>query len=121
MVPVRLALIAEDEILVLMDIEEALTQAGVSRFCSFASSSLALEWLETHTPDLAIIAYRLVDGPSEAIACALASRKVPTIVYSGNEYQPDIHTAYEGFRWLRKPTTTPEFVAAIRETLDLQE
>ena len=74
-------LIADDQqsgLSVLSDVEAA----GFEAVDPFSSSSSALDWLEAHTPDLAVIDPALDDGTGSSLVQVLRSRGVPIVVYS---------------------------------------
>src|SRR5829696_5611195 len=56
--------------------------AGFDVIGPFNSSSSALDWLEDHTPDLAVIDPALDEETGSSLVSALRSRGVPIVVYS---------------------------------------
>src|SRR5215216_3486732 len=72
-----IVLIAEDETLIGMAVEDALTQAGYTVAGVFAASSAALEWLEHGRTDAAVLDFSLRHGPCVDLLHELKSRGVP--------------------------------------------
>lgn len=114
----RIAMITEDEVFVVLDVEDALYAAGICIGASQTSNAAALEWLETHRLDVAVLDYRLRDGTSEVLAKVLRSRAIPFIVYSATSYEPELHVpTFEGVPWLDKPSDISALTAAILRVL----
>jgi DNA-binding NtrC family response regulator len=114
----RIAMITDDEMFVVLDVEDALYAAGIRVGASLTSNAAALEWLETHRPDVAVLDYRLRDGTSEVLAEVLKSLAIPFIVYSGNSYEPELHApTFEGVPWLDKPSDVSDLTDAILRVL----
>lgn len=85
-------LLAEDEVLISMLIEDELEAAGYTIIGPFATCAAASRWLEHDSPDLAILDYGLSDGPCTDVAAELTRRGVPFLVLSGemNENLPEV-------------------------------
>lgn len=112
------ALIVEDEVFIVLDLEDALSDIGLAVAATLSSNAAALEWLRQNRPSVAIIDYRLKDGTSEPLAEALRLAKIPTVVCSGNVYDPRIHEAEFGsFQWIGKPMETGALEAAIERAM----
>jgi DNA-binding response OmpR family regulator len=84
-----IVLVAEDETLVGMALEDALTQAGYTVAGVFGTSSTALEWLEKRRPDAAVLDSNLRDGPCVELVRELKARGVPILLYSAFTTVPD--------------------------------
>jgi DNA-binding NtrC family response regulator len=113
-----LALVLEDEVFIVLDLEEALLHQGVAVAATYSLNVKALEWLADHRPDIAIIDYRLRDGTSEQVSRALRALSVPTLIYSGNSYEPALHEAdYGMFSWLNKPSSLEAVTTALQPLL----
>jgi hypothetical protein len=61
--------------------EDAAIDAGASVGGPFLSCESAEEWLNLHSPDVAIIDVRLQDGSSAQLAKKLCGREIPFVVY----------------------------------------
>ena len=70
-----IVLVAEDETLIGMALEDAVTQAGYTVAGVCATSSAALEWLEHGRADAAILDFSLRDGPCVDLVRELKSRR----------------------------------------------
>jgi DNA-binding response OmpR family regulator len=106
-------LIAEDQALIAMALEATLEDAGIRAAGPFASSRTALAWMARQTPVLAIIDYKLQDGPCTTLVNALLARDVPIIVYSGLPQGPDTPRELDGLTWLEKPAGRAHLLAAM--------
>ena len=72
-----LCLVAEDEALIAMGLAADCDDAGLEIVGPFASCAQALDWVEEHTPDIALLDVRLKDGPCTALARTLVQRACP--------------------------------------------
>jgi DNA-binding response OmpR family regulator len=84
-----IVLVAEDETIIALDLQDTLIAAGYTVAETFATRSAALAWLEDHQPDGAIIDIILRDGLCTDLVCELTARGVPTLLYSGMNDIPD--------------------------------
>ncbi len=82
--PPRRVLVAEDEALVSMLIEEELTEAGYAVAGPFATCADAFAWLSLNSPDLAVLDHELRDGPCTDIASELRLRGIPFLALTGS-------------------------------------
>jgi len=108
-------LVAEDQALIGMALETTLDDAGIVVAGPFSSCREALAWVESHTPELAIIDYKLKDGPCTELVRALVSRSVPVIIYSGYPHGQDVPPDLCGLTWLEKPTASSDLLAAVAQ------
>ncbi len=107
-------LICEDQALIGLAIEAYLEDAGIGVVGPFGSCIEALAWVETATPELAVIDYKLKDGPSTLIVEALRQRGVPTVIYSGWQRRGvNVPLPYAGLPWLEKPADRDALLAAL--------
>src|SRR5215210_2027290 len=96
-----LCLVIEDEALIAMSLEASLEDAGFRVAGPFMRNADALVWLDSHTPDLALLDVLLKDGPCTSIVHALQRRHVPFAIYSGlkpRSMPPEL----AGTQWLEK-------------------
>jgi DNA-binding NtrC family response regulator len=100
-------LVAEDQALISLALEDTLEDAGLAVAGPFASCQEALAWAEEHTPEIAIIDFQLKDGPCTKLAKELRRRGVPVIIYSGYPHGETIPPELDGLPWLEKPTANP--------------
>jgi DNA-binding NtrC family response regulator len=108
-------LVAEDQALISLALEDTLEDAGVAVAGPFASCREALAWAEAHTPAVAIIDFQLKDGPCTELARELRRRGVPVIIYSGYPHGETIPPEFDGLPWLEKPTAQSDLLAAMAQ------
>ena len=108
-----LCLIAEDQPLIGMGLEGTLEDAGIAVAGPFPSCRDALAWVKDHTPEIAIVDYKLKDGPCTDLVRALLARNVPVIIYSGYPHGEDLPAEFCGLTWLEKPTAQADLLAAL--------
>jgi DNA-binding response OmpR family regulator len=104
-----IVLVAEDETIIALDLEDTLIAAGYT-VGAFATSSAALAWLEDHQPDGAIIDILLRDGLCTELVCELMARGVPTLLYSGMD---DVPIEFHGLARVPKPSMISEVINAL--------
>jgi DNA-binding response OmpR family regulator len=108
----------EDEALIALDIEDQLQNAGLQVVGVFRSCKTALDWLEDHSPDIAILDIELSDGNFAAIAQLLHERNVPFVVHSASTGESGL---YDGFflagTWISKPYVPSELQAVVEASL----
>ncbi len=109
----EVVLVAEDESLIAMMIEDELQGAGYGVAGPFATASAALHWLTSDTPDFAVLDTNLRDGSSRAVARELITRRVSFVVFSG--YKPAMNTVpeFDDAVWLEKPSPSGALVQAL--------
>jgi DNA-binding response OmpR family regulator len=107
-------MILEDEALIALDIEENLRSAGFDVSAVMSSCVDGLKWLETNSPDAAVLDIELRDGDSAAIAKLLHSRAIPFVVHSGSQPMTlDIDPIFREGRWVGKPSAVHEIREAV--------
>ena len=110
-----LVLLVEDEALIALALADDLETAGYRVAGPFHRSSDTLDWLNHHTPDVAIIDIHLRDGSSVGLARVLRDRDVPFIVFSGDKRDGHSPDAFDGARWLSKPVSGRHLLATVGE------
>ncbi len=108
-------LVAEDELLIAMDVIDELGAAGFVTIGPFAKTSQALEYCRQHTPDCAVLDVRLADGESFPIADLLAERNVPVIFHSGHASSRSLENRYPKMRVCSKPAPSAEIANLVAE------
>lgn len=98
-----LVLLAEDEALIGMTLIPDLEEAGFRVAGPFTRGDESMRWLETQTPDLAVLDIVLSDGPCAELARRLRGRQVPFIVFSGHDRGADVPEEFRGVPWVEKP------------------
>lgn len=102
-----LVLVLEDEVLISMDLEATLIDAGfavaLARSCAEAA-----DFLDDHRPDVAIRDVRLSDGDCTVTAKALVSLGMPFILHTGALLDGERDKVLLwGHTWANQPHLTP--------------
>jgi CheY-like chemotaxis protein len=108
----RWVLVAEDEMLVLMMIEDMLADLGCKSVTSAATVDKALALIDAQVFDAAILDIDLNGNDSHPVAEALSARGVPFVYSTGNTD----HGSRDGYfdrPVLRKPFKYEELVAIL--------
>jgi CheY-like chemotaxis protein len=79
----RRVLVVEDEMLVLMDAEDMLTDLGCEQIVTAATVDQALALIDTQTFDVAMVDMNLNGVQTDAVADALVARGVPFVFATG--------------------------------------
>lgn len=109
----RRVLLVEDEPLIAMFAEMALTDAGADIVGPAAGVAEAAGLIERSPPDLALVDVRLRGGESGyAVADLLAGRNIPFVLATGLAPQ-DLPEAHRNRPVLSKPYTAPQLLAAL--------
>ena len=96
-----------------LSIQSDVEAAGFEAVGPFGSSSSALDWLEAHTPDLAVIDPALDAETGSSLVQALRSRGVPIMVYSDSARQPEASLELQSVPWFDKETARADLLAAL--------
>jgi DNA-binding response OmpR family regulator len=105
-------LVVESDAVIGMSLAEDLNEDGFHVAGPFACAG-ALGWLETGTPDLAVLDVDLQSGPCVDLARQLRDRGVPFMIFSSH----DQSLALEEFRkvpWLSMPAYSRSLTDALR-------
>lgn len=108
-------LLVEDQMLIAMDVEFMLEDAGISRVVTAPSAADALRRLKDFTPDLAVLDVNLGSGTSAPVAVELKRRGVPFIFATGYGDRSMIPADCEDVAVLAKPYEREPLIAALRE------
>jgi DNA-binding response OmpR family regulator len=112
-----LVLVLEDEVLIALNIQDDLQDAGHEVAGPFTDCSAALEWLQTATPDMAILDATLNDGPCHGVAAELSRRGVPFLIYSGYQEDRRLLSDFYHITWIEKPVPPSVLVQACQQLL----
>ena len=110
----RRVLVAEDEAVESLMIHDLLTESGFVVVGPAVSTKEALSLIEQEAVDCAVLDIKLVDGPSPAVAEALAARGIPFVVTTGCDGKA-IHPAYNGAPILRKVFMPEELIEVLAD------
>ncbi len=112
-------LVVEDQLLIAIEVEEILTQAGFDIMATVTSPREGLLFLRDRHPDIAVLDLNLGDDSSEPIADALAARGIPFIFSTG--YGSDaIPAQHRDVPVVRKPYTAGTLLPRLSELLRQQ-
>ena len=114
-------LVAEDELLIAMDVMEELDAAGFTAVGPFARTSQAMDYCRAHTPDCAVLDVRLADGESFPLADLLAERNVPVVFHSGHASGKSLSERYPTGWVCPKPARSSAIAAAVTELCRLSQ
>jgi DNA-binding response OmpR family regulator len=110
-----LVLILEDEALIGLNLRDDLLDAGFQVEGPFNTCAAALSWLETTTPDTAILDAALKDGPCREIALELTRRDVPFLIYSGYHEDRQLVAEFPHVTWIEKPVASSVLVEVCQQ------
>jgi len=110
-------LIAEDEILIALDMEAAFLDAGAHVIGPCATVAAAVEAAKNEELSLAILDIRLGHETTERIGDLLTEQGVPFLFYSGQTLPDEMKTKCIGVLVVSKPATQQELVGAAARTL----
>jgi DNA-binding response OmpR family regulator len=110
-------LVAEDELIIGVDLCDTVEEAGYEVAGPYDSASSAIDALEHRTPDLAILDVRLDDGEVFPLAEKLMAANVPVIFHSGEVSPSEVSDRYPNAHALAKPCPPNEIIATMREAL----
>ena len=108
-------LIAEDEAVIGIALEAYLEDAGIPVAGPFGSCAEALSWVERKTPDIAILDFKLKDGPCTELAKVLIGRGVPFVIYSGCQRNAEAPAELRDVVWLEKPVDRAGLLGVVRQ------
>lgn len=111
--PLRHVLHVEDEILIALDVEVSLLNAGVQAVTHVASCADALKTIQFSPPDLAILDIEVLDGNTAPVADLLKSLNVPFVLYTGSAVAGGLRS-FDGATFLEKPARSADLVEAVR-------
>lgn len=114
-------LVVEDEFLVAVDLEESLRGLGCEVEGPFPSLDEALAWLETATPDAAVLDVNIRGGLAFPIAEALRDRGVPFVFCTGYADIGVVPEDLGAVATFSKPTPAATLVKALTRHMDGQD
>jgi DNA-binding response OmpR family regulator len=107
-------LIVEDELIVALDVGDALEAEGYDIAGPSKTSAEALSLLRTVSPDLAVLDVRLKDGNGFEVARELKRRGIPFVFYSGDAgLDETLRNEFPDVLWVGKPAPVVQLLAAL--------
>ncbi|KRB54974.1 hypothetical protein ASE04_29210 [Rhizobium sp. Root708] len=111
-------LLLEDEAIIAVDVEETLRTRPKVEVVALDTCEEAMVWLESNSPDLAVVDPMLRDGYCHAVAMELVSRSIPFIVHSGyGGGAADEQPIFEKGLWVPKPSQPDELLDVVGRLL----
>jgi CheY-like chemotaxis protein len=110
-------LVAEDEALLAMLLEDMLREIGCESVRWVATAEEGIALADTVDVDVALLDVNLNGVPSFALAECLAARGIP-IVFSTGYAEVDLPERWRGRPLAAKPYTTADLVAALTSALN---
>jgi DNA-binding response OmpR family regulator len=111
-------LVAEDESIIAMAVQDELEDAGYVVAGPFATVLATMKWLSSDTPDFAVLDTNLRDGSSRNIARELIQRRVSFVIYSGYQKHRNTVPELDGGVWVEKPSRSGSLAAAVAGLVD---
>jgi len=96
-------LVADDEIMIAMNMEDSLREAG-AEVISVGTIASALSCVGSEPISAAVLDVRLGTGDTQDVADILFSRGIPFVFYSGHTLPDCMQARYPGVPVLIKPT-----------------
>ena len=112
-----LVLIAEDEAIIAIELEDSLRGAGFDVAGPFVTCGQAEAWLKSNEPDAAILDHGLKDGPCDALVRDLSRRGVAIIVFTGHDAPPHPAGEVSTATWVTKPIAFPALLRQLRRQM----
>lgn len=111
------ALVVEDDMLIMMDIEEILKSLGISRVSCATNNENALILLESDTPDFALMDYHLGKANSLDLAWKLHNHHVPFAFVTGAMAPQTMPKEFANVPLVAKPFTESDIGMVVKQLL----
>ena len=117
-IPAPLILVVEDSVVVALDLEQALLDAGFRVLGPAFAVAEALELLIDHRPDFAVLDFNLHGEPVTSVALRLRSLRVPFVLSSAyGKLDAKLGAAFDGVINLGKPLDHARLMRVINRLL----
>lgn len=113
----KAVLIAEDELIIAMDIESIVEEAGFAVADTCDTVACTLTAIERALPSCAVLDVRLLDGEVFPAADKLSEAGVPLIFHSGHADEANLRRRYPAAQVCPKPTSPSKLRAALGKAL----
>ncbi|MXO74274.1 response regulator [Altererythrobacter aerius] len=110
-------LVAEDEMIIGVDLRHTVEEAGYEVAGPYDTTQSACDAVDRRTPDLAILDVRLEDGEVFPLAEKLQAANVPIIFHSGEVSPDEVSRRFPDALALAKPCPPNRIIATMREAL----
>lgn len=111
-------LVAEDELIVGVDLCDTVEEAGFQVEGPHAGISSAMLAFQKEKPDLAILDIQLDDGVVYPLAKKLADENVPIIFHSGRHTHAEVEEHFPTATTLAKPCPPSAMIEAVTSVLE---
>jgi DNA-binding response OmpR family regulator len=110
-------LVAEDEMIIGVDLCQTITEAGFEVEGPYESLSSAMLAYQKHKPDVAILDVQLGDGIVYPLAERMMAEEVPVIFHSGQLTPAEVVERFPRAQALSKPSPPAEVIAKVQQAL----
>jgi len=118
----KTALIVEDELFIVLELEETLQELGYDEVVTFSEVGPTMSWLRCAIPHIAIIDYHLKGEIADDLIQALTGLDIPIVIYSGRSLDLDADSdILRACEWLAKPADERMLATAIARACGLAE
>lgn len=114
------ALVLEDSVVVLLDLQETLLALGVATVLGASSPCKALTIIGSSRADFAIVDYDIGDGKSLAVVDELLRLGIPVLLVTGCSSADDLPARHRNSPLLAKPFSTDNLEQALARLLATQ-
>ncbi len=111
-------LVAEDEILIALDLSSILTDAGAEVVGPATTLRAAKAIAQSDLLTAAILDVRLGRETTDSIAAILSERQIPFVFYTGEELPADMQARWPNSTVVVKPARQTALIAAIARLFD---
>jgi two-component SAPR family response regulator len=115
------ALVVEDDMLIMLDIEEVLTSIGISKVSCATSIEGALKILESQTPDFALLDFHVGKSTSLTLVAKLQNMKVPFVLVTALIMSQGMSSDFANIPLISKPFTEADIRNAVEQLLAKRE
>ena len=112
-----LVLLAEDEAIIAIDLEDSLRAEGFAVAGPFSTNAEAEAWLKTGQPDVAVLDHALKDGVCDRLVRDLSRRGVPAIIFTGHDVRRGQLHELTTATWVAKPIAFSTLLCEIRRAM----
>ena len=110
-------LVVEDEFIIALDLSETVQDLGYALEGPFAATENALEAIDDHMPDVAILDVYCADGDVYPVADALTAKGVPIIFHSGHVPPQEVRERYPQALACSKPCPPSKMIDMVQEAV----
>ncbi len=110
-------MIVEDEMLVALDVQDMVEEAGLQAEGPYETVSSSLDALESGMPNCAILDVRLLDAEVFPVADRLRDAGVPLIFHSAHADEAQLKTRYPAAQICSKPCSPSALRTALKKAL----